>query len=253
MPGKRSQKVRARLSRAGSLLGGCGVSPLLPQGAEIAASISKLGRSATYKRRGLWAIKAKNGGKFPVTAKKAAAVAAAPASRFYAPEDAPRPLHKKKCRAGPQKLRASLVPGAVLILLVGRFKGKRVVFMKQLPSGLLLVTGPFDVNGVPARRVNAAYVIATSARVDLAGVDTSAFTEAFFKTKPEKAHHSKEKTEEEFFAAPSAAAKVLPAAYLAAQAALDAAVGAKLGEELKGYLNTRFSLRHGDKPHEMSF
>lgn len=34
-----------------------------------------------------------------------------------------------------------------------------------------MVTGPFKVNGVPLRRVNARYVITTSSKVDLKGID----------------------------------------------------------------------------------
>lgn len=69
--------------------------------------------------------------------------------------------------------RSTLTPGAVLILLAGRFRGKRVILLKNLDQGVLLVTGPFKINGVPLRRVNARYVIATSYKVDLAGLDTA--------------------------------------------------------------------------------
>ena len=71
----------------------------------------------------------------------------------------------------PAKPRASLQPGTILIILAGRFRGKRVVLLKHLSQGVLLVTGPFRVNGVPLRRVNARYVIATKQKVSLAGID----------------------------------------------------------------------------------
>lgn len=60
--------------------------------------------------------------------------------KWYPAEDVKKPV-KRAFTPGTAKLRKSLVPGTIVILLAGKFKGKRAVFLKQLPSGLLLVTG----------------------------------------------------------------------------------------------------------------
>ena len=103
--------------------------------------------------------------------------------------------------------------GAILILLSGPHRGKRVVCLGVLPSGLVLITGPFALNGCPVRRVNQTYVIVTSTKVDVSKVDTSAFTDAFFA----KDAGAKGKKSTEDFGEQEAAAKEVPAARKAAQ------------------------------------
>ncbi|CAK9291688.1 unnamed protein product [Gordionus sp. m RMFG-2023] len=63
-------------------------------------------------------------------------------------------------------LRPSLIPGKILIVMAGPYRGKRVIFLDRLPhSGLLLITGPHKLNGCPLRRIHESRVIATTERI----------------------------------------------------------------------------------------
>merc|ERR1712062_14355 len=106
---------------------------------------------------------AKNGGTRMVRVKKLAA--------DYPTQDPAAPgtsvnYFSKHARS----VRSSLSAGTVAIVLAGVHKGKRVIVLKSLETGLLLVTGPFKLNGTPLRRVNQRFLLATSTKIDVSGV-----------------------------------------------------------------------------------
>ncbi|KAI9887407.1 MAG: hypothetical protein M1823_000744 [Watsoniomyces obsoletus] len=176
------------------------------------------------------------------------------ASKWYPAEDESQPKKVRKT-IRPTRLRPSLTPGTILILLAGRFRGKRVVLLRHLSQGVLLVTGPFKVNGVPLRRVNSRYVIATSSKVDLSGIDEKTVDKVagdgyFARDKGKKG----KKGEEEFFAQGEKPEKKRPSSARAAdQKTIDKALITTIKKEphMIQYLGSSFSLRKGDKPHEM--
>ncbi|KAL0006707.1 hypothetical protein SO802_008209 [Lithocarpus litseifolius] len=226
--------------------------PKVCRNPDLVRGVGKFSRSKMYHKRGLWAIKAKNGGVFPRhDAQPKAPAPAAKAPKFYPADDVKKPLVNKR-KPKPTKLRASITPGTVLIILSGRFMGKRVVFLKQLSSGLLLVTGPFKINGVPLRRVNQSYVIATSTKVDISGVNVEKFDDKYFAKEVQK---KKKKGEGEFFEAENEEKNVLPQEKKDEQKAVDTALikSIEAVPDLKTYLAARFSLKAGMKPHELKF
>ncbi|KAJ3138145.1 hypothetical protein HK100_000136 [Physocladia obscura] len=229
---------------------------------QLIPGIPTLSRSAAYKQKGLFNRKranlapkpaaptttvkkvggAKNGGSRVVSLTKA--------DKYYPAEDVKIPKKSRK-NPKPPVTRASITPGTVLILVAGRYAGKRVVYLKSLESGLLLISGPFKINGVPLRRVNQAYVIATSAKVDVSSVKIPEhINDEYFKaTKEEKA----KATDEALF--DPAAKKPVDAQRLADQKSIDAAlvVVVKKTPLLKSYLNASFALSKGQAPHNLKF
>jgi large subunit ribosomal protein L6e len=177
------------------------------------------------------------------------------AKKWYNADDEPQAKDARKAvRAWAP--RRSLQPGTVLILLAGRFRGKRVVLLKALDQGVLLVTGPFKINGVPLRRVNSRYVIATSYKVDISGLDQKKIDEVS-QPKYFTADKAKAKAGEEAFfkQGEEAQKKEVSSTRAADQKAIDKALIANIKnvEFLPSYLASSFSLRKGDKPHEMSW
>ena len=167
------------------------------------------------------------------------------------------------------------------------------MFLKQLAAGLLLVTGPYALNGVPLRRVPQSYVIGTSTTVDVSGVKVpDSVNDDFFK----KPKSQKKKNDELFFekvthkhttlwpsGGPIGAFDVFFYSFFCPQIAkafltplfsssqekektidgerkklqddVDGKLVQVIGKDalLKAYISSKFSLKNGDKPHNMVF
>ncbi|CAH0595291.1 unnamed protein product [Chrysodeixis includens] len=179
---------------------------------------------------------------------------------FYPTQDkiTKRPHHKTFSKHI-RRTRPTLTPGTVCILLAGRHAGKRVVLVGVLPSGLLLVTGPFAFNSCPLRRIPQRYVIGTSTKIDLGDFKLPEnLNDDYFKKNKKSAKRSvKRKQGEDIFA--SKKEKYVPSEQRKSdQKLVDDAVVKAIGKRadkkvLRGYLKSSFGLRSSQYPHRMRF
>jgi len=241
-----------------------------PRNYALECGVYRFGRSKMYHKKAIY--------KF--NKKKAAVKAAAPTPTFVekpvkgAKNGGTRMVRVKRLRndvptlekAAPgtsvnffskhkRSLRPTLTPGRICIVLAGAHKGKRVVVLKQLASGLVLITGPMKLNGCPMRRINQIYLLATENALDVSGVKLPEhINDDYFKhAKPEKV----KKDGADIFTVkkeeykPSEQRKT-------DQAALDVEILEVIkkhpeASSLKAYLKATFHLSKGQYPHKMAF
>lgn len=153
--------------------------------------------------------------------------------------------------------RRNMKPGRVLILLAGRHQGKRVVLLKVLPSGLLLVTGPFGINSCPLRRVSQRYVIGCQTRLSLDAVKVPEHINDEYFRRIKAGKGKKQQGEGDIFAAKKE--RFVPSEQRKAdQKTVDEQVLKVIkahpeGKFVRKYLQNMFSLTSSQYPHRMKF
>ena len=113
-----------------------------------------------------------------------------------------------------------------------------------------MVTGPYKVNGVPLKRVNQAYAIATKTKVNV-----SAAVPLVEKIDEKKFFAVNDVERKSFFEDNADKSKRVPEERKTLQKNVDTKIleVVKSTPHMKHYLANRFALKNGDKPHSMVY